>query len=256
MDDAEENIATGAVDLSSSRLDFYVDTLVGVRFSRPNIPQGKEIVSAYVKFIAGTASNDTTNITIIGEYGNNSRVFQNLSYNISDRRLTNQTLCWSPASWNANDTVKTPDITSIINEIITQPGWTEYSNMGIIFRTSKGQRSVYSYEGDPTKAASLYYEFRTVDPFIGINENIPGLHSGIITEVYPNPARSIVNIRMESKKDVQLDVYDHLGRLCQSTQYDKPSGLYKLNVSDLKPGVYFIQVKSGEQTQTAKLLIN
>lgn len=255
-DDAEENMANSDVNIASAYLDFTIDTLVGVRFSHPNIPQGKEILSSYIQFIAGSTSDTNATISIIGEYGNNARVYQNLPLNISGRRLTNEAITWSPASWNEGDTVKTPDITTIISEIINQPGWSEYSSMGFVFKTTEGQRSVYSYDGDAAKSAVLYYEYRTVNPFLGIDENTPGKEAGIISEIFPNPARGNVNIRLNSDGKVQLSVYDHLGRICKNIALKSPSGLYKLNINDLTPGVYYINVRSGDKLQTEKLLIN
>jgi len=255
-DDAEENTTNGVVNIASAYLDFSADTLVGVRFSRPNIPQGKEILSSYIQFIAGSNSATSTSISIIGEYGNNARVYQNLPLNISDRRLTNETIAWNPAAWIVGDTVKTPDITTVISEIINQPGWSEYSSMGFIFKTTEGQRSVYSYDGDASKSAVLYYEYRTVNPFLVVDENTHGKTNELITEIYPNPAKASVNIRLNSNSKIQLSVYDHLGRICKNMQVHKPSGLYKLNTSDLKPGVYYISVRSGDKVQTEKLLIN
>lgn len=254
-DDAEENKTSGAMLLESPSLDFSPDTIVGMRFYRPNIPQGKEIVSSFIRFIASDMAISSSEIKIIGEYGNNARAFQNTPFNISGRIATNEVITWTPGPWHAGDTITTPDLTPIINEIVNQPGWSEYSTIGFVFKTVAGFRPVVSFDGDPLKSPCLYYEYRIPNPFLGIDENFTFNPQNLITRLYPNPAHESVEIGLMGGTDYQLKVFDHLGRTCFSIMLEDSNGKYNLNTQALIPGIYYLQVATDNKSQTEKLVI-
>ena len=61
-DDAEEETIGGAMDLNSSDLELCTDRgtsqWVGMRFNNLNIPQGANIVNAYIQFETDETGND------------------------------------------------------------------------------------------------------------------------------------------------------------------------------------------------------
>jgi hypothetical protein len=72
---------------------------------------------------------------------------------------------------------------------------------------------------------------------------IPGLH------VYPNPARSQVNILSESNEPLHISIIDLSGRLIQQNRMAN-----SLDVSSLVPGIYLLQITDSEGRQSVKKL--
>ena len=77
----------------------------------------------------------------------------------------------------------------------------------------------------------------------------------IITfDVYPNPANSFVNISSNlATKPTTVEIYDMLGRL----KISKSQGALEfttLDVSNLSPGMYFVNITSGNQQQSKKII--
>src|SRR5690606_27860113 len=71
-DDAEENVATGAVALTSSDLELVDDVdipqVVGVRFDSLGIPHCAVIVAAHIQFFAkNSTNNNPCELVIYGE---------------------------------------------------------------------------------------------------------------------------------------------------------------------------------------------
>jgi hypothetical protein len=79
-------------------------------------------------------------------------------------------------------------------------------------------------------------------------------------EVYPNPSRGIVNVRIESASGlpVQVVMYDMTGRevYAQSTKLGSGSNVLALNMTDFVNGIYFIRIQSDKQVLTQKIIKN
>ncbi|MEO6168552.1 MAG: T9SS type A sorting domain-containing protein, partial [Chitinophagales bacterium] len=76
--------------------------------------------------------------------------------------------------------------------------------------------------------------------------------------VYPNPAEnattlSIITQRSGEKTEIRL--YDLLGNLLWSNSIKLPAGLYHqdIDLKEYSPGIYFIEVKNGDQSIVNKL---
>ena len=165
VDDAEE-FYDGNMSLNSTDLELGLEKSlphkVGVRFTNLSIPENAVINKAYIQFKADEKDSESTALTIYGESIGNAPAFNNLDYNISDRTKTNISVSWLPAVWGstgaAGEEQRTPDLSSLIQEIISTTGWE--SNNAIAFIISgDGARVAEAYEGDPDGAALLYIEF-------------------------------------------------------------------------------------------------
>jgi VCBS repeat-containing protein len=163
-DDAEEDDA-GGMSLTSSDLELVFDgsnQIVGMRFNGIDIPQGATIVRAYVQFQVDETDTETTSLSIQGEAADNAQTFASGSGNISSRARTSASVSWSPPPWNtvgeAGFDQQTPDITSVIQEIVTQPGWASGNSLVVII-TGSGHRTAESYNGDQTGAPLLHVEY-------------------------------------------------------------------------------------------------
>jgi len=168
-DDAEEKV-DGRMYITSTDLEFVFDggdQVVGMRFTGIAIPQGATISRAYIQFKVEDISTDTTSLTIHGEDVDNATTFGSSTWNISSRSRTNAAVSWSPVAWNtigeAGIDQQTPDLSSIIQEIINRSNWTQNNSLVIIV-SGTGRRVAESYEGDQAGAPLLHIEYTIGNP--------------------------------------------------------------------------------------------
>lgn len=175
-DDAEERGSDagsnpGAMYLNSSDLELVRDgssrgnQWVGMVFRNLNIPQGATITSAYVQFTTDETNSGTTNLTIRGENTNSAAAFSSSSYNISSRSFTSASVSWNNvAAWSsvgeAGTNQRTPNLSSIVQEIVNRGGWAVGNNLAIIINGT-GERTAESYNGSSSKAPLLVVNYTT-----------------------------------------------------------------------------------------------
>ena len=75
----------------------------------------------------------------------------------------------------------------------------------------------------------------------------------MISRVYPNPSTSIMNVEVETpfSSDIQLKIYDLSGKMVYSRQM--VSGLERIDISNLKNGLYFVKIQAGDAVSVTKL---
>ncbi len=181
-DDAEER-PTGSVTLTSSDLELVSepgqgDQAIGLRFNGLNIPQGASIMGAYIQFCADEAANDNPSaLTIYGEDTDHAATFTTGNSNISSRPRTSASVAWSPADWqavgDAGIAQQTPDLSNILQEIVSRPGYTASSSVAFII-TGAGRRVAESYEGSATSAPQLCVQYALLPTY-----DCPGLSADI-----------------------------------------------------------------------------
>ncbi len=65
---------------------------------------------------------------------------------------------WDGATWEADAWYESPDIGSLIQEVIDRPGWSPGNAIVIAYVASDydgSDRKLWAYEGSPAKAAEL-----------------------------------------------------------------------------------------------------
>ncbi len=165
-DDAEELNFTNTVDLESTDLELVQDTgfsqTVGMRFANISVPNGATVTSAWIQFKADETNAGGINLTIQGEAADDAPTFVDVSSNISSRALTTASVTWSPGPWNSvgeeGPKQQTPDISSVIQEIVNRPGWAP-GNALVVVITGSGKRVAESFDGDAAGAPLLHIEF-------------------------------------------------------------------------------------------------
>ncbi len=167
-DDAEER-DSGNVSLNSSDLELVEDgsrgaQTVGVRLTGIDIPAGATITEAWIQYQVDNTDSGATDLIIQGEAGANPPTFINSTNNISNRSRTSAQVAWSPAPWTtsgeAGPDQQTSDLSSIIQEMIDLPGWTQ-GNAIVIITTGTGERTADSYNGNPSAAPLLHIKYTT-----------------------------------------------------------------------------------------------
>lgn len=162
-DDAEEPSGGGTVDVSSTDLELINDSgdqIVGMRFQGITIPQGANITNAYVEFETDETSTGLTNLDFYGEDIDDAPTFSTTSGNITGRTKTTASVAWDNVpEWNTtSEKHQSPDISTIIQEIVDRGGWSSGNDL-VILVEGDGSRTAESYNGETAAAPLLYIEY-------------------------------------------------------------------------------------------------
>ncbi len=164
-DDAEQR-PTGTLTLTSHDLEM-VDTnkgtqTIGLRFHDLAIPAGSTIARAYVQFHAEESHSGQTNLVVRAEMIDDALTFTSSRDNITGRNTTSAQVDWDVPAWtsgDSNQSQRTPDLSSVLQEVVSMPGWKDGNAIALIIRGT-GLRSAHSYDSDPTMAPKLMYSLR------------------------------------------------------------------------------------------------
>ncbi len=163
-DDAEE-AASGSVSLVSSDLELVDDAglqTVGMRFAGVPVPPGAVILAAHIQFQVDEVTSVATALRIEGEANANAATFTTTARNVSVRPRTVAAVAWSPPAWPTVDAAgtsqRTPGLATVIQEIVSQPGWASGNALAIII-TGTGKRVAEAYNGVPGAAPLLHIEY-------------------------------------------------------------------------------------------------
>ena len=158
VDDAEERATDGLMFVTDPDLELGEDGVplyVGLRFAGIAIEQGAQIIDAHVDFTAQETIKVATSLTLRGEAADDALAFSTTAYDISSRATTAASVAWpNVASWTAGNVHTSPDVGSIVQEIVTRPGWV--SGNALVLRVEgTGERVAESYDVDASKAPVL-----------------------------------------------------------------------------------------------------
>ncbi|MBC8047772.1 MAG: DUF4331 family protein [Fimbriimonadaceae bacterium] len=86
---------------------------------------------------------------------------------------------------------------------------------------------------------------------------------GVATEsvlgLFPNPAKDVININYftNTENSVNMRIIDVTGKEHMNTSYSASNGInnFQIDVSALKAGVYYVQIKNGENEVTDKFVV-
>jgi len=159
-DDAEERDT--ATILGSGDLELVEDglnQLIGMRFNNLTIDPGAKIDNAYVQFKVDEKASEPTILSIRGEATDDAAPFEAVPGNISQRKRTTASVNWAPAPWTTigemGEHQRTPDLSPIIREIISRPGW-KRGNSVVLIISGTGKRVAKSFDGDRKGAPVLH----------------------------------------------------------------------------------------------------
>ena len=267
-DDVEET-SKGVVNLSGDDIELVYDTkttgsqVVGLRFNGITIPQGATITKAYIQFTVDEVTNTSCNLTIRGEASDNSTAFTSSSKNVSRRVKTSASVNWVPAGWTtiglSASEQQTPDLKSIIQEIVNRALWQSGNNMTfIITGAGTGKRTAVAYETSSANAAMLRIEYTTTLLKAG-KVPIPTADQTNTNKLlcYPVPFTDLINIHLQSADNdliTSVEVFNSIGNLIK---YVNGSGTeMQIDLPELPSGIYFVRVKSASETYLQKIIKN
>ena len=164
QNDGYENLTTGDVRLNTTALVFGLrsgqNRLIGFNFNNINIPQNTLIQNAYLEFYARGNFTADASCEIYGEAADNAALFEEIDFNMTSRTPTNSLIEWNDIEpWYDNNFYQTPDISAIVQEVISRPGWNPGGNMSFFVERITGRRRAEAFESSGGPPAKLVIEY-------------------------------------------------------------------------------------------------
>lgn len=166
-----------------------------------------------------------------------------------------------PGGWWSPFLHLTEDIVHIFDESYF-PQLAPYSddNIHLVYNNDGTPGLAFSGDHDWQENRLVYSKIPKADFWpIGIGENVSG-GSLTISAVYPNPVATAAKMRISLAVpgDLSMRVTDLTGKTVAQTNYGTvTAGSHDLNIdaTKLNPGIYFVQVMSGNTVRTEKLVV-
>lgn len=165
-DDAEQR--PSSVDISSSDLELVTDNsyqqTVGIRFTGVAIPPGATISDAYIQFTSDEKTTVATSLTVVGVDVSNPDTFTTTADNISKRSRTDASVRWTPPGWPtpgvAGVDQRTPNLASIVQEIVNRSSWASGNPMALLV-SGEGRRTAKAFDQGAATAPKLHVTWTT-----------------------------------------------------------------------------------------------
>ena len=152
LDDVEQS-GDGPVLFESGDLDVATGVTVGTRF-QICVPVGAPVLNATLTLTADEVDTTPTIALIQGEASPDAAPFSAVT-TPSARVRTTASVAWVfTTEWSPGTIEASPDISAIINEIVSSPEWNGCGSV-VLFLEGTGDREAVSFDTDPLTAPSL-----------------------------------------------------------------------------------------------------
>ncbi|QCK16807.1 S8 family serine peptidase [Mangrovivirga cuniculi] len=139
------------------------------------------------------------------------------------------------------------------NVVVDQPDMVDVAITGNTFEfipKAPGQTSITIYATDGMIQEEVFTSFVvTVDYILGTDDL---LNSGF--NIYPNPVRDIVNVKVPESGDYQLTIYGVDGKIHMSEKVEMSVNGTGVNISGLEGGIYLIEINGERDSVTSKII--
>lgn len=231
--------------------------ITGLRFRNVGVPVNATIDSAYILVWSheGKSAEDVARISITGERNPNPQTYTEDNL-ISTRPATDAVVLWEVAEdWELWGAYRTPDLKSIVQELIDQPAWTPGNAMAFALAGEnqgvsdlENAREFESYENisDPEDGGDgqnhperrprlvIYFSSGTSSVF-NPGADVRPLH------IYPNPTSDFITIDLETFEPATLTIVDNSGSIVKGA-YSEFANQLSLSVQGLPSGTFYAKV--------------
>ena len=136
----------------------------GVRFTNVTVPKGATIVNAYLTVRARDGTTPAGGTTIYGQAADDPATFSTAA-DWNGRTWTTANVSWQPSVWVADTYYNSPDISTVVQEIVDRSGWSSGQAMAFKLDGDEADRIYgYSYDyGTGQYAPELHIEYSMYD---------------------------------------------------------------------------------------------
>lgn len=266
-DDDVEEAQDGRLYTDSSDLEMVYDSFnnlfyqtIGLRFGNIKIPKGATITNAYLQFTCDEVNTAATSLAISIEDTNDaSEYVEAVSYGVSSRTYLPQTVAWAPPAWStvdqSNANQRTPDIATLIQDIVAKPDWQTGNSLGIkitgtgtSLTNTAAKRVADAFEGGTTKAPKLVITY-TYDCNAVLSTPTFLLGNEILIYNQSN------GIEIKSEKEFsKVEVYDITGKRIYSNS-NINNNIFRIEAIEKRNQLLLVKVYEFNGKTTTKKLI-
>jgi len=235
------------------------------RFRNVTIPQGAIIDSAFLHIYAHEDEADLAKVNISAEFADNSAIFTEEEL-ISSRTWTTAKIDWNIAEpWTMWQPYRTPDLKSLVQEVIDREGWVSGNALTLFFRGEDqgaslldNARDFESYENieDPEDGGDgLHHPERvpTLKVYFKLSTKVQNFNKERIN-IYPNPTSSgYIMVDYGTKTPSSIEIYSVSGSLVKKvTPF---TGNTSINLTSLNKGLYIMKSSFQDAVINSKIVI-
>ena len=199
-DDASEDTSDGSVDLAGDVLTLDSGHLVGLRFEDLWAAKNATVQHASIELPAANDTSSSASLRIRAQATDDALSFRMDSNNISGRALTSSFVDWTPGAWSTFGTYTSPNLASLVQELVNRPGWQPGNDVAFVIQTLSGTRHVGSYDFEQGATLNVVLAGGPETPPVG--EPAPG----VCTNSSPASAVNILSAYVDQVDDLTLAV--------------------------------------------------
>ncbi len=243
----------------------------GMRFQNIHVPQGAVIDSAFIEVYSheAKAKSDIAKLTITADNTDNAETFNEKDL-ITARPKTKASLLWTvDVEWGLWTKHRTPDISTIVQEVVDRNGWKSGNAMAFIFAgenqgpsDDENAREWESFENiaDPEDGGDGKNHPERIPTLVVYYSSASGNSSvkritANTAKVYPNPAENVINISTVSTSPAEIRLISDLGQVVMTGEKLGGKTIYAMNTSELNTGIYYIEVVQNNLKSTHKVVV-
>ena len=141
LNDIEQE-PSGVIKTGSPTLELRSgSTHIGLRFPGVSIPRGSMVTNAWIQFEAASSQSAAQVSRITAAGTDNAASFSTSSHYLSNLEKTPESMTWDMLAWiggQSGPAQKTPSIASVIQEVISRPGWESGNAPAIVLEYFSG----------------------------------------------------------------------------------------------------------------------
>lgn len=153
---------------NSSKYSYIGLRFQGVNMDTKNITN-LTIEDAYIEMTASESNSGTAGMRIYGEKSTNSSAFVNTKSTFTNKSKTTANVDWSMTTSHTGEvSYRSPNISSILTEIMGQSGWASGNSLTLLLQRTSGTRAFYSNDSSVSKSAKLIIKYKGNGSYTGV----------------------------------------------------------------------------------------
>lgn len=158
-DDADE--LSGVVTLTGTTLLWNNNRTAGLRFPGVLIPQGAAVTAAVITGKGDGAFTGAHTASIQCHDIDSAPAFTVTTNDITNRVLTTALVSWVVPDFVSGTLYDTPDLSTIVQEVVNRAGWVSGNALAFIFKRTAGttNRAFDTFDDPAPDPASLHIEW-------------------------------------------------------------------------------------------------
>ena len=129
--------------------------------------------------------------------------------------------------------------------------WSLINNTGAAGNNQLQAIDFYGY--GPSGSNGLFY----IDDFSFVESTSVSTPTVEATELvmFPNPANEAVNFKLAGASNAQVNIFSLDGKMVASRSLSSKNGVISVSTANLESGIYFVEIISGAERSTQKLVV-